>query len=254
MPNLIPQDIREWMRRQEFKVNDLTRRMSNLIPGDIAEGVDLDGFKSSGRWRKPSTTGTTTALHYPFAGASGTLEVYWEPTNAQVHQIWYDRSGSIWSRWWNNIVWSAWQSSSDSGLPTFASTTVNPAQLIVSATLVPLPTPATATLAIPPGTHLVRGSVSCLIGGGTTFTPTSVASVRYWLSGAATFQPTLLEAGLGGESEPIANGGGTLSFLHSVTVAATTNLTIEARGVVHTGAGVNVRGVRVQLAIERRDA
>lgn len=254
MPNLIPQDIREWMRRMEFKTNDLTRRMSNLIPGDIADGVDLDGFKSSGRWRRPSTTGTTTTLHYPFNGASGTLEVYWEPTNAQVHQIWYDRSGSIWSRWWNDIVWSAWASSSDSGLPTFASTSVNPAQTIVSATLVPLPTTATATLAIPPGTHLVRGSVSCLIGGGTTFSPTSVASVRYWLSGAVTFQPTLLEAGLGGESEPIANGGGTLSFLHDVTVTATTNLTIEARGVLHVGAGVVVRGVRVQLAIERRNS
>lgn len=108
MPNLIPQDIREWMRRMEFKVNDLTRRMSNLIPGDIADGVDLDGFKSSGRWRRPSTTSTTTALHYPFNGASGTLEVYWEPTNAQVHQIWYDRSGTIWSRWWNGVTWSAW--------------------------------------------------------------------------------------------------------------------------------------------------
>lgn len=113
MPNLIPQDIREWMRRLEFKVNDLTRRMSNLIPGDIADGVDLDGFMSSGRWRRPSTVGTTTALNYPFAGASGTLEVYWEPTNPQVHQIWYDRNGTIWSRWWNNVVWSAWTAASE---------------------------------------------------------------------------------------------------------------------------------------------
>lgn len=111
MPNLIPQDIREWMRRIEFKTNDLTRRMSSLIPGDIAEGVDLDGYKSTGRWRKPSTSGTTTTLHYPFNGASGTLEVYWEPTNPQVHQIWYDRSGSIWTRWWNNVAWSAWLAS-----------------------------------------------------------------------------------------------------------------------------------------------
>ena len=110
MPNLIPQDIAEWMRRMEFKANDLTRRMSNLIPGDIADAVDLDGFKSSGRWRRPSVTGTTTALHYPFNGASGTLEVYWEPSNAQVHQIFYDRSGSIWSRWWNAVTWSAWVS------------------------------------------------------------------------------------------------------------------------------------------------
>lgn len=254
MPNLIPQDIREWMRRMEFKTNDLTRRMSNLIPGDIADGVDLDGYKSSGRWRRPSTTGTTTTLHYPFNGAAGTLEVYWEPTNPQVHQVWFDRSGSVWTRWWNNIVWSAWASTSDAGLPTFASTSVNPAQTIVSATLVPLPTPATAVLAIPPGSHLVRGSVSCLMGGGTTFTPTSSASVRYWLSGAVTFQPTLLEAGIGGVSEPVASGGGTLSFLHDVTVTTTTNLTIEARGVAHVGAGVVVRGVRVQLAIERRNS
>lgn len=108
MANLIPQDIREWMRRMEFKVNDLTRRMNPLIPGDIADSVDLDGFMSSGRWRRPSVTGTTTALNYPFDGASGTLEVYWEPTNDQVHQIFYDRSGSIWSRWWNGLTWSAW--------------------------------------------------------------------------------------------------------------------------------------------------
>lgn len=108
MPNLIPQDIREWMRRMEFKTNDLARRMSSLIPGDIADAVDLDGYMSTGRWRRPSAVGTTTALNYPFDGASGTLEVYWEPTNAQVHQIWYDRSGSIWSRWWNGATWSAW--------------------------------------------------------------------------------------------------------------------------------------------------
>lgn len=256
MPNLIPQDIREWMRRMEFKTNDLTRRMSNLIPGDIADAVDLDGFKSSGRWRRKSNTGTTTALHYPFAGAAGVLEVYWLPddVSVQVHQVWYDRSGSIWSRWWNGAAWSAWASSSDAGLPTSVSTSVNPAQTIVSATLVPLPSPATAVLAVPPGSHLIRGSVSCLMGGGTTFTPASSASVRYWLSGAVTFQPTLLEAGIGGVNEPIGSGGGTLSFIHEVTVAATTNLTIEARGVAHTGAGVTVRGVRVQLAIERRNS
>lgn len=253
MPNLIPQDIREWMRRMEFKVNDLGRRISSLVPGDIADAVDLDGFMSSGRYRRPSFTGTTTALHYPFAGASGTLEVYWEPNNAQVHQVWYDRGGSMWSRWWNGTVWSAWVSSSDSALPTFVSVSVNPAQNIVSATLVPLPTPASATLVIPPGTHQVRGSVSCLIGGTVNFTPSSSASIRYWLSGAMTFQPTLLEAGLGGVDQPIASGGGTLSFLHDVTVTTSTNLTIEARGALHTGTSVTVRGVRVQLAIERRN-
>lgn len=109
MPNLIPQSIEEWMRRVEFKVNDLTRRMSSLIPGDIADGVDLNGFMSTGRFRRPSVVGTTTALNYPFAGASGTLEVYWEPSNAQVHQIWYDRSGTMFSRWWNGSVWSSWE-------------------------------------------------------------------------------------------------------------------------------------------------
>lgn len=108
MPNLIPQDIREWMRRMEFKVNDLARRNSNLVPGDIADGVDLDGFMSSGRWRRPSAVGTTTALNYPRDGASGTLEVYWEPTNAQVHQIFYDRSGRHHERWWNGTTWSVW--------------------------------------------------------------------------------------------------------------------------------------------------
>lgn len=253
MPNLIPQDIREWMRRMEFKVNDLTRRMSNLLPGDIADGVDLDGYKSSGRWRRPSTVGTTTALHYPFAGASGTLEVYWEPNNAQVHQIWFDRAGSIWTRWWNNVTWSAWHPSDKSGLPTIASTTVNAAQTIVATTNSPLPTPCIATLTVPAGSHLVRGSVSCLMGGALTFSPTSSASVRYWLSGAVTFQPTQLEAGIGGVNQPIGSGGGTLSFVHEVTVAAPTSLTIEAMGFMHAGAGVTVRGVRVQLAIERRN-
>lgn len=252
MPNLIPQDIREWMRRVEFKLNDLTRRPSSLVPGDIADGVNLNDFLSTGRWRRPSIVGTTTALNYPFAGAAGSLEVYWEPTNAQVHQIWYDRSGSIWSRWWNGTTWAAWHPSDKSGLPTQVGQTVNPTQTVVSATLDPLPTPCSATLAIPPGSHLVRGSLSALVGGALTFSPSSVISLRYWLSGALTFQPTMLEAGIGGMNQPIANGGGTLTFLHEVTVATTTNLTIEARGVAHVGAGVIIRGVRVQLAIERR--
>lgn len=252
MPNLVPQDIREWMRRMESNVKDLTRRMSTLIPGEIADGVALNGYMSSGRWRRASTVGTTTALNYPFNGAAGTLEVYWEPTNPQVHQIWYDRSGSIWTRWWNNVTWSAWAPSDSSGLPTMASISSNPAQLVVSGTLAPLPTPVSTSLTVPAGSHLVRGSLACLIGGGTTFSPNSVISVRYWLSGAVTFQPTLLEAGIGGVSQPIASGGGSLTFLHEVTVAAPTNLTITAMGVAHTGAGVNVRGIRLQLAIERR--
>lgn len=108
MPNLIPQSINEWMRRTEFKLNDLTRRMSDAIPGNIADGVNLNGFMSSGRWRRASAVGTTTALGYPFNGAAGTLEVYWEPTNAQVQQVFYDRSGSRHQRWFNGSTWSAW--------------------------------------------------------------------------------------------------------------------------------------------------
>lgn len=253
MPNLIPQSIEEWMRRVEFKVNDLNRRMSSLIPGDIADGVNLDGFMSTGRWRRPSAVGTTTALGYPFNGASGTLEVYWEPTSVQVHQVFYERGGSVWSRWWNGTTWSAWGSTSDAGLPTMASQSVNPNQTIVSTSMAPLPNPCSTTLAIPPGSHLVRGSVSCLIGGSTNFSPSSSASVRYWLSGAVTFQPSQLEAGIGGMNQPIGSGGGTLSFLHEVNVATTTNLTIQAMGYLHAGTGVTVRGVRVQLAIERRN-
>lgn len=107
MPNLIPQSIEEWMRRIEFKVNDLTRRMSSLIPGDIADAVDLDGFMSSGRWRRQSVVGTTTALHYPFNGAAGTLEVYWDPAAIQVQQIFHDRYGRRFSRWYNG-TWSPW--------------------------------------------------------------------------------------------------------------------------------------------------
>lgn len=255
MPNLIPQDIREWMRRQEFKVNDLTRRMSNLIPGDIADGVDLDGFKSSGRWRRKSNTGTTTALHYPFAGAAGVLEVYWLPddVSVQVHQIWYDRNGSMWSRWWNGAAWSAWVSSSDSNLPDIASTTIAPTQVVVSATLAVLPTTATATVSIPPGTHLVTASVSALMGAGTGVAPTSAASVKYWLSGALTFSPTANTAGIGGTNEPIGNGGGTLTRTHQVTVATATNLTITAMAIAHFGAGVSVRDVTVQLTVIRRN-
>jgi hypothetical protein len=253
MPNLIPQDMREWMRRMEFKVNDLTRRMSSLIPGDIADGVNLNDYKSTGRWRRPSTVGTTTGLNYPFAGASGTLEVYWEPTNPQVHQIWYDRAGSIWTRWWNNVSWSAWHPSDKSGLPTQVGATVNPTQNIVSGTVSPLPTPVSATLLVPPGSHLIRGSVSALFGSSLAFAPSASATIRYWLSGALTFQPTQLEAAIGGVDQPIGNGGGTLTFVHEVTVATATNLTIEARGYLHAGASVTVRGVRVQLAIERRN-
>lgn len=252
MPNLIPQDIREWMRRMEFKTNDLTRRMSNLIPGDIADGVDLDGFLSSGRWRRESVVGTTTALHYPFAGAAGTLEVYQQPGSGQAHQIFYDRVGSVWSRWWNG-TWSSWVSTSDSALPSIASTTVAGTQTIVSATLAVLPTTVTAVLSVPPGTHLIQASVSCLVGSGTGFTPASSASVKYHLSGALAFAPTINTAGIGGVTEPIANGGGTLSRVHQVTVAAATNLTITAMGVLHVGAGVTVRDVTVQLVALRRN-
>lgn len=255
MPNLIPQDIREWMRRMEFKTNDLTRRMSNLIPGDIADGVDLDGFKSSGRWRRKSNTGTTTGLHYPFAGAAGVLEVYWLPddVSVQVQQIWYDRSGSMWLRWWNGATWSAWLSSSDSGLPNIASTTVVANQTIVSGTLAVLPTTVTATVSIPPGTHIVMASITALMGSGTGAATAASASLKYHLSGALSFAPTLNTAGIGGTDAPIASGGGTLTRNHEVTVASATNLTITAMGVLHFGVGVVVRDVTVQLTVLRRN-
>lgn len=252
MPNLIPQSIQEWMRRMEFKVNDLTRRMSNLIPGDIANGVDLNGFKSSGRFRRPSTVGTTTALNYPFAGASGTLEVYWEPTNPQVHQVWFDRSGAIFSRWWNNVSWSAWTSGTGGGLASPATTTVAATQTIVSATNAVLPTTVSATLALPAGSFLVLASVSGLIGQGVGFAPTSVASLRYQLSGLLTFSPGTNSAAIGGMNTPISSGGGTLSQVHVVTAAAAGSLTITATGNIHAGAGVVVRDVTVQLTALRR--
>lgn len=122
MPNLVPQDIREWMRRMEFRITDLTRRVSTLIPGAIADAVDLDDYTSSGRWIRVSNIGTTTALHYPFAGAAGVLEVYWDPSGHQVHQVWYDRSRGIWSRWWNGATWSAWDGG-DTGWVTVPTTT-----------------------------------------------------------------------------------------------------------------------------------
>lgn len=253
MPNLIPQTIEEWMRRAEFKMNDLTRRMSTLIPGDIADGVDLDGFMSTGRWRRPSLTGTTTALHYPFNAASGTLEVYWEPTNAQVHQVFYERGGSVWTRWWNGTSWSAWTSTSDSGLPNIAQGNESALQTIVATTQATLPTPVTAVLAVPPGTHLIQASVSCMVGSGSAFAPSSSASVRYHLSGALAFAPAATTAGVAGVNQPIGTGGGTLSRVHQVTVASTTNLTITAMGVLHQGTGVGVRDVTVQLVALRRN-
>lgn len=110
MPNLIPQDIREWMRRVESKLNEFNRRASDLVPGDIADGVSLNDFRSTGRFRRRSIVGTTTALGYPQAGASGTLEVYWDPAYTQVHQIFFGRSESIWTRWSadNGATWTAW--------------------------------------------------------------------------------------------------------------------------------------------------
>lgn len=253
MPNLIPQDIAEWMRRVEFKLNDFTRRPSNLIPGNIEDSVDLNGFMSSGRWRRRSTTGTTTALNYPFEGAAGTLEVYWDPDNVQVQQVFVDRAGSTWTRWWNGSVWSNWSSSSKSDLPNIASTTVSATQTIVSGPIAVLPTTVSATLALPPGTHIVQASVSCLVGSGTGTAPTSSTSVKYWLSGALTFQPVITDAGVAGQNQPIANGGGTYWRNHQVTVATTTNLTITAMAGLHFGAGVTVRDVTVQLVVVRRN-
>ena len=253
MPNLIPQDMREWMRRIESKTNDLTRRMSNLIPGDIGDAVDLDGFKSSGRWRRPSTTGVTTALNYPFNGASGTLEVFWEPTNAQVQQVWYDRSGGIFTRWWNDIVWSAWQSASDPGLPNIASTTDSSLQSITSGTLATLPSPVSATLSLTAGTYIVQASVSCMVGSGVAFAPSASASLRYWLSGALTFQPNSTTAGVAGVNLPIGTGGGTLTRNHQVVATGSTSLTITAMAICHQGASVGMRDITVQLTAIRRN-
>lgn len=252
MANLIPQDIREWMRRMEFKTNDLTRRMSNLIPGDIADGVDLDGFMSSGRWRRPSTIGTTTALHYPFAGASGTLEVYWEPTNDQVQQIWYDRGGSIWSRWWNAVSWSAWEPSDASGLATVATATIAGNQNVTSTTLAALPTTVTTSLTLPAGTSLVLASVSGLIGSTNSFAPSVSASLKYNLTGALTFTPGANAAGVAGLNQPIASGGGTLSRVHSVTLTTPASLTITAIALVHNAGTVVMREITVQLTVLRR--
>ena len=254
MPNLIPQDIREWMRRMEFKVNDLTRRNSNLVPGDIADGVDLDGFMSSGRWRRASAVGTTTALHYPFNGASGTLEVYWEPTSVQVQQVFINRGGGFFTRWWNGTTWSAWVSGASDGLPAPATATNNANQTIVSTTNGPLPTNVQASLSLPAGTTIVQAYVTCMIGSGVNFTPDATISVRYWLSGATTFQPgTTNSAAVAGPNLPIAAGGGTLMNLHTITVASATTLTIQARANVHIGTQGVIRGVTVGLIPLRRE-
>jgi hypothetical protein len=251
MPNLIPQDIREWMRRMEFKTNDLTRRMSTLIPGDIADNVDLDDFVSTGRWIRQSTTGTTTALHYPYNGIRGVLEVYWNPDYAIVRQVFFG-GGSVWSRTFDGI-WGVWVPADDPNLPDLASTNDSSQQTISSGTLAALPANVAATLALPQGTFLVDASVSCLVGSGTTFAPSGSASVKYWLSGADTFQPGSDTAGIGGDNQPIGNGGGTLRRTHQITTTATTNLTITAMAVNRTGANVIIRDVTVQLLVVRRN-
>jgi hypothetical protein len=252
MPNLIPQDIREWMRRIEFKTNDLTRRMSTLIPGDIADGVDLDGFVSTGRWIRQSTTGTTTALHYPYDGIRGVLEVYWNPDYAIVRQVFFG-GGSVWSRTFD-VTWGAWVPADDPNLPTHASITDASTQNIASATLADLPSTVTATLPIPPGTFEVDASVSGMWGTGNGFAPSASASLRYHLSGAITFSPGSTTAGVAGVDQPIANGGGTLRRTHTVTVTTTTNLTITAKAIRHVGAAnVPLRDVIVQLLVVRRD-
>lgn len=251
MPNLIPQDIREWMRRMEFKTNDLTRRMSTLIPGDIADGVDLDDFMSTGRWIRQSVTGTTTALHYPYDGIRGVLEVYWNPDYALVRQVFFG-GGSVWSRTFDG-TWGSWVPADDPNLPGLASINDSSTQLITSTTLAALPSSVDATLALPQGTFLVDASVSCLVGLGTAFAPSGSASVRYWLSGADTFQPGANTAGVGGVNQPIASGGGTLRRTHQITVSSTTNLTITAMAIKHTGTNVNIRDVTVELLVVRRN-
>ncbi len=254
MPNLIPQDIREWMRRVEFKLNDLMRRPSSLVPGDIADGVDLDDYRSTGRWTRRSGTGTTTALGYPLDGSAGVLEVYNDPEILSVHQIFYDRvNNTVWMRYNSlGVSWSAWSPVGGDGLPGSAFAQNAAQQTIVAAAQAVLPTSVTATMDLPAGTHHVHASVSALFGSGTAFTPDSSASVRYHLSGALSFTPGMTASGIAGVDEPLGSGGGTLSLVHTVTTAVPANLTITAMGVLHAGTGVVVRDVRVMLAAIRR--
>lgn len=254
MPNLIPQDIREWMRRVEFKLNDLIRRTSDQMPGEIADAVDLNDYQSSGRWVRESTTGVTTALNYPTAGVAGVLEVYQNPPSTNVIQKFTDRvNRNIWIRFFNGVSWSAWGSGDSGGLPLPALGQVAATQNVTAATPSPLPTPVTAQITVPAGTTIVGASVSALIGSTPGFTPAASGSVRYWLSGALTFQPGTNTSAVGGVDEPVASGGGTLSLVHTVTVAAPTVLTIEAMAMRDTGAvAVPVRDVRVQLTAMRR--
>lgn len=109
MPNLVPQDINEWMRRMESRITELTRRRNDLVPGVIDDGVDLDGYMSSGSWFRLSTVGTTTADGYPADGVAGILRVYQAPPSDFVVQEFIHRSdGRRWTRWFNNVTWSAW--------------------------------------------------------------------------------------------------------------------------------------------------
>lgn len=254
MPNLIPQDIREWMRRMEFKVNDLTRRMSNVIPGDIADGVSLNDFMSSGRWRRASAVGTTTAQGYPFNGASGTLEVYWDPSNAQVQQIFVNRGGGFFTRWWNGATWSAWSSAESGGLPATLTVDAPTLQNISATTLQPLPTNVTGSIALPAGTFEVLASMSCIVGDGLAYPLNAALSARYWLSGALTYQPSGTTAGIAGLKAPIGSSGGTVSRVHTVTSTGQ-NLGIQARAMINNGPNdvqIGIRGIILQLTPLRR--
>lgn len=109
MPNLVPQDINEWMRRIESRITELTRRRNDLVPGVIDDGVDLDGYVSSGSWYRESAVGTTTALHYPANSVAGVLRVYQAPPMVSVVQEFIHRSdGRRWTRWFDGVTWTAW--------------------------------------------------------------------------------------------------------------------------------------------------
>lgn len=109
VPNLVPQDINEWMRRIESRIADLTRRRNDLVPGIIATGVDLDGYRTSGAWYRESTTSTTTTLNYPANSVAGILRVYQAPPGDSVVQEFIHRSdGRRWTRWYNGATWTAW--------------------------------------------------------------------------------------------------------------------------------------------------
>lgn len=111
MPNLVPHDMNEWMRRQEMRIQDLVNRRSDLIPVRLKDNTNLNDFHYPGRYIRYPTTGNTTALGYPTNGASGTLDVVRVPGDQRVHQIFFNRvNGNVYQRWYEPTSWGAWTS------------------------------------------------------------------------------------------------------------------------------------------------